>query len=565
MNRVGGDGKLAGLCILLLASQAFLGLSFVRVIGDARSAAFGRGVIGAALNQPIWGTRLGLELTRFAVTLVLVHAALAVLCWALARLTRMAWPQGRNSQRTLAVLWFVCGIVWVMAANATWYPLTSLGEPYARLFDWNFAGVSIFSVLTVVLVMAILAVLAAAAARARGFASSRAIWIGGAACLAGGIALPVFKAFGAGGSERPGDRPHVIVIGVDSLRPDFVQNPELGLTPNIDAFLAGATQFSNAYTPLARTFPSWVSIVTGRHPHTTGAFVNLLPRDLIDEGATLPAILSASGYRTIYGIDEVRFSNLDESYGFDEMHAPPMGAADFLLGFFADTPLANVLVNTPAGQWLFPYGYANRAATTIYDPDTFVDRIDGAVSFDGPTLFAVHLTLVHWPYSWATADTMSDRQLDELTLPEQAQWAYGTAVRRVDKQFGDLMDVLAGKGALDNAVVVVLSDHGESLGEPSPTAAHDKVLDGLLHNDEVFGHGTHVFSTDQYNVVLGMRSYGNDFLGNAGRLDMPVSLEDIAPTVLDLLDLPADQPFDGRSLVPELRGGGAARRGAPYI
>ena len=65
-----------------------------------------------------------------------------------------------------------------------------------------------------------------------------------------------------------------------------------------------------------------------------------------------PKLLADAGYHTIYATDEVRFSNLDETYGFRELIAPPMGASDFLLSFFADTPLTNLLVNTAAGAVL---------------------------------------------------------------------------------------------------------------------------------------------------------------------------------------------------------------------
>jgi arylsulfatase A-like enzyme len=549
-----GGGKLDGLFILLFASQIFMILSFVRLYGDAGSAAFGTGVIDAVLSQPIWGTKLGAELAQFVMTLVLLHATLAVLCWVLARITRAGWPESRSSQRSFAILWFLGSVVWLLAANAMWYPLSSLGEPYADVVASGIAGVTVFAMLTAGLASAILVVFAVALFRNRSLARSKVVWIGGLAFLACGIALPVFNAFGHAGGTPRSDRPHVVVIGLDSLRADYVQGNEPGLTPGIDGFLSGSARFSNAYTPLARTFPAWVSIVSGRHPHTTGAFVNLLPRDLIHEGATMPAILAASGYSAVYAIDEVRFSNLDESYGFDEMLAPPMGAADFLLGFFADTPLSNVIVNTPVGGWLFPYGHANRGAATIYDPDAFVERIADAVSFDEPTLLAVHFTLVHWPYTWATAPLTTKQEMSGLSFTERAHVNYRMAVRRVDEQFRDLMEVLEEKGALENAIVVVLSDHGESLGEPSPIAAHDHVIDNLLRPGEIFGHGTHVFSPDQYHVVLGMRSYGNELLPGNDEFDLPVSLEDVAPTMLDLLDLDGDQDFDGRSLLPYVQG-----------
>jgi hypothetical protein len=338
------------------------------------------------------------------------------------------------------------------------------------------------------------------------------------------------------------------------LRTDFVQQEPERWTPSIDKFLGQSVVFSDAYTPLARTFPAWVSIVSGRHPHTTGAFVNLLPRELIDEGPTMPAVLAANGYKTVYAIDEVRFSNLDESYGFDEMLAPAMGSADFLLGFFADTPVANLIVNTSIGEWFFPYAYANRAAAHTYYPKTFIDRIDSAVQFDEPTLLAVHFTLAHWPYIWADSPGLtavpagSDSGDGDETIRRQ----YELAVRRLDEQFESLMQVLESKGALENAVVVVLSDHGESLGEASPISDQDYAIDPGLTTSSLFGHGTHILSSDQYHVVLGMRSYGNALIrAEPGRVvAQPVSLEDIAPTMLDALELDAGLSFDGRSLLP---------------
>jgi arylsulfatase A-like enzyme len=558
MNPARGNGKLDGLVLLLLASQIFLVLSFLRLFGDTGSVAFGRGVVGAILAVPIWGTKLGAELSRFALTLVLLHVLLATLAFGLARLCRLAWPNGRNSQRALGFFWLALLMVWLLAANAAWYPTSSLGEPYSDLVRRDLGGLTLFSALSTVLLAGILTVLALAISRERNLARSKAVWIGAAACLAAGVALPVIDVFGHADSGSPNEQPHVIVIGIDSLRTDYVQNAERPLTPEIDRYLDGAVEFADAYTPLARTFPAWVSIVSGRHPHATGALVNLLPRELIHAGETLPETLRNSGYRTVYAIDEVRFSNLDESYGFDEMLAPPMGASDFMLGFFADTPLANVLVNTRIGEWLFPYGYANRAAAAIYNPDSFIERVDDAVEFDQPTLLAVHLTLVHWPYTWADAPALSADESASLSLTERAHRNYAMAVDRVDQQFGDLMSLLQDKGALDNAIVVVLSDHGESLGESAMIADRDDRIDRQFGTQDVFGHGTHVFSRDQYHVLLGMRAYGNELLPRDQLvLDGPVSLEDIAPTVLDMLDLGGDQRFDGRSLLPYVRGGDA--------
>src|SRR5690606_23377785 len=123
-------------------------------------------------------------------------------------------------------------------------------------------------------------------------------------------------------------------------------------------------------------------------------------------------------------------------------------------------PLVNLLVNQSVGRWLFPYAHANRGAAVTYDPDTFVRRLDALPELEEPTFLAVHLTLVHWPYTWATAPnpTLGD---DPAKMADR----YWKAATRVDEQFSDLLQLLKRKGALDNSIVVVLSDHGESLGE----------------------------------------------------------------------------------------------------
>jgi len=559
MRRARTSRRLDGLFFVWAMSVVFMAASFVRVIGDAGSALLGGAVMEAILEQSIWGTRLGFEVIQFVGALVLLHTLLAVASWVMARVTLVAWADCPNSQRVLAVFWFVVFVIWIMTANAYWYPRTSLGNPYDHIAQAIIGGVSVFSIVSVVLTAALLSVVVIAVFR--GFGDrlrSRVVWVGAAACLAAGAALPAIDVVGGAGGNAEFDRPHIILIGIDSLRTDFVQNTEQEWTPAIDEFFNESVSFSNAYTPLARTFPAWVSIVSGRHPHTTGAFVNLLPRELINEGRTLPSVLAENGYRTVYAIDEVRFSNLDTSYGFDEMLAPRMGAADFLLGFFADTPLANITVNTFVGGWLFPYGYANRAAANIYNPDTFIERIESGVDFDELTMLAVHFTLTHWPYTWATYPGEENPGNGRLTKEQRTRLRYELAVERVDQQFKRLMVLLDDKGALKNAIVVVLSDHGESLGEESPLAQLDESHDGTLKTDPLFGHGTHVFSADQYNVILGMRTYGNDLIasGRGEVFSVPVTLEDLAPTILDILDLNENQSFDGQSLLPFLNNQG---------
>jgi hypothetical protein len=538
----------------LAMGVAFLALSFVRIVGDANSAMFGGRVLNATLEQPLWGTKLGLNLGFFAASLLLVHLAIGALAWALACLSPAAWPRSRNGVRAWTLLWSLLLILWILAANARWFPSSSLGFPYAEIVDSPVLGLSVFGIVTLIVWGAVSMTLVRHVANRGASFRPTLMALGGSACVALGVALiadPIRDARAV--SNQDPSRPNIILIGLDSFRPDHVgARAGASLTPEIDEFLERATEFTDAVTPLARTFPSWVSILSGRHPHTTGAVINLFPRGLIQEGMTLPELLGDYGYETIYGIDEVRFSNVDESYGFDRMISPPIGSTDFLIGHFADTPLSNLLVNTTVGRFLFPQIHGNRAMAVTYDPDTYIDMLDRGVRPAGPSFIAVHFTLTHWPYTWASGPAYSRATgpIDELIA------AYPAAVSRVDRQFGDLMNLLESRGALDNAIVILLSDHGESLGEGLNIPGEP------LNEEMVYGHGTNVLAADQYDVLLAVRSFGAAVpqLSDRRLVTAPVSLEDVAPTVVDVLNIGANETFDGQSLLPLLT---ATSSGAP--
>ena len=93
----------------------------------------------------------------------------------------------------------------------------------------------------------------------------------GAARFARGRAslLPLATAAASSPRRSRAPSPHIVVIlGVDSLRNDLDESRAAARRRRrtSDAFLAGARRFSDATTPLARTYASWVSILTGRHP-----------------------------------------------------------------------------------------------------------------------------------------------------------------------------------------------------------------------------------------------------------------------------------------------------------
>jgi len=115
---------------------------------------------------------------------------------------------------------------------------------------------------------------------------------------------------------------------------------------------------------------------------------------------------------------------------------------------------------------------------------------------------------------------------------------------------------------LQNSIVILYSDHGESFDRPDQMVAADDnpLLKELGLNRPVWGHGTAVLVLDQYRIVLGIRRFGGASL-KTGTTAAPVSFEDIAPTILDVLNLKAPTRTDGRSLSPLIEGRVGAAQG----
>lgn len=363
-------------------------------------------------------------------------------------------------------------------------------------------------------------------------------------------------------------QPDIIFIGLDSLRPDFTSYFGHHIkTPNIDHFLKTGVTFTKTYTPLARTYPAWISILTAQYPKHTSARNNLVDSAFVIHHDTLAKRLALAGYETIYATDENRFSNITKAYGFSHVVGPRVGINDFLLGGLSDFPLTNLLTQLPIARFLFPYHYGNRAAAITYQPDHFLHLLTSTLNARAtkPLFLAVHLCLSHWPFMWA----LDGNQEDESMINR-----YQNSVKALDDQLGQLMQLLKENGLLEKSIVVLLSDHGTTFGLRGDRLLNKKNYHGDasklklitvaklssapvysidFKNDytmeTAYGQGTDVFSLKQHHVLLAFKSFG-DLTFTKNEVPVMSSLLDIAPTILDLLNLPPLREMDGISLKP---------------
>lgn len=484
---------------------------------------------------------------------LLLHLLFTFFIWLTARLMgialSLAWPQVQK----LGISLWVISLVTVLIANQYYFPLSQFTR-VTSFFVPNIAATTLFILFSGLIGIAVL--LAFVGALYLTIRNKILILI----LLVG--AMPLFywhyhqtTILDAATAEKP----NIIIIGVDSLRPDFLSYfGHKKKTPTLDALLGQSTVFSQALTPLARTFPAWVSILTGEYPKKNGARSNLVEQNHLDISQTLPAILREHGYETLFAMDETRFSNIDKNYGFDDIVTPPMGFNDFLLGTMNDFPLSNIMVNSRLGQWLFPYSFANRPAYITYQPNSFIELIQSQLlkSHRKPVFLAVHFCLPHFPYFWAGLNTHNEHELQH----------YQAAVLRVDEQVHDFLMLLQKSQLLQHSVIVILSDHGEALelhGDrvtlPGKFIAKANKNNSLPHFfpasfdfeaiDQSAGHGTDVLGYSQYHSLLAFKITGvANYRTVVQQINENVSLLDIKPTLLSLLQIPYKEA-SGESLV----------------
>jgi choline-sulfatase len=292
---------------------------------------------------------------------------------------------------------------------------------------------------------------------------------------------------------------HVVVVTIDTLRADRLgcYGARDVATPRLDRVAAaGALAVeASAHVPLTR--PSHVSIFTGLLPTQHGIRDNVSPA-LVPQVPLLAELFRAGGFATGAFVSSVVLdsqSGLDR--GFDVY-------ADRFEGASGDAQFLNTV--------------QKRGETTIAEAVAWLRGQAGRRVF-----LWLHLYEPHDPY--------------EPPEPYASRYAgrpYDGEVAWTDELFGRFEDALGSIGLGDDTALVVLSDHGEGLGE------HEESL-----------HGFFVYQSTLHVPFL-VRAPG---IPKGRRLERTVRLVDLFPTVLELAGLPPSKgALAGRSLAAALRG-----------
>jgi arylsulfatase A-like enzyme/Flp pilus assembly protein TadD len=328
------------------------------------------------------------------------------------------------------------------------------------------------------------------------------------ACSAAAIAVAAVCAARCGRAARPADAGlapgalrgfNVLLVTIDTLRADHVgaYGSALGLTPTIDRLAGEGLRFAVAHAHVPMTLPSHTTIMTGLYPVANGVHDNGSFRF---DGAkpTLAGALKRAGYRTGAFVGAfVLDARFGLNAGFDVYDDRVQGASANLE--IVQRPAEAVLA--PAYDWIV--GGNPQSAT------------------GNQQWFAwVHLYDPHEPYT-----------PPEPFASRYSQDPYSGEIAYADRALGGFVDRLRGS-ALDRTLVVITSDHGESLGE------HGERTHGLFAYE----------ATLRVPLVL----WAHGAIAPAV-VAAPARLVDLAPTILDLVGVPAGA-LDGRSLRPRAPG-----------
>ena len=312
-------------------------------------------------------------------------------------------------------------------------------------------------------------------------------------------------------------KPNFVLIVADTLRNDrlhYAGYPK-AQTPAIDGLARESTSFGRAYATASWTLPSVASLFLSQpgFEHQMVVFGAALRKDQV----TLVEQLSAAGYETAGFVSNPLLgegSGFEERFGTYEYRIYPEGGGMELTRMALD--------------WLGSLRHAP------------AEEKSGK-----PFFLYLHYMEPHLPYLCAPEDDVECPQdPDTLTKRLYGQgWKFNDQEKKLIRELYDLevrhldqvmQALLSGLESLDleNTWILFTSDHGELLGEGGRYTHGGTLVEDLIH------------------VPLLIRNPRPQ----PNTIDVPVSLVDVAPTILELAGIELPAPFQGRSLAAALRG-----------
>jgi arylsulfatase len=360
--------------------------------------------------------------------------------------------------------------------------------------------------------------------------------------VAAGSCFAALVLHGCGGDGPPTG---VLLISIDSLRADHVSsygyvsetNPDVETTPYLDRLMAeGGARFTKAYSTTSWTLPAHMALLTGQPNEIHG--VTDAPAQLHEEQPYLASFFADAGWTT-FGIWSG--PNVHPYFGFDR-------GFDLFADCSAVAADVNAFAEAETTGISATHDRSHQAVTGPRIVDTFIEWYDGLAP-DEKFFAFVHMWDVHYDYhapeeydvfypnygdGWVTGEKFKDLNAmfnDATPMPRKdllrLKSLYDAEIRYTDANIQKMVSRLEDDGRLDTTLVVVVADHGEEFGEHG-----------------VYGHKYNLYE-ETVRIPIMMRLPGTIPAGYA--VNGTTSIVDVAPTILDIAQVPGREQMWGRS------------------
>ena len=338
-------------------------------------------------------------------------------------------------------------------------------------------------------------------------------------------------------------KPHILLIGIDSLRADHMScyGYHRLTTPHMDRFAQGGTLFERCYSPNIPTTSAYAAMLTGMDPFTTQVVALRHKGPLRAEVVTLAELLKGEEYNTTC----VGFSGNPASRGFDTyLNFPGWGSWNEGRSPKAQNlndvaiPELERLIKARQPFFLFLRHMDPHAP---YLPPAPFERMFYHGNECDPKNKSMEPVMTFKSFRDFFATWMPPGITDKDYVIAQ----YDGAIAYMDACMQTIFTALEARGILDDTIVVINSDHGETLYDHECWFDHHGLYDVTLH----------VPLTIRYpsKVPAGRRIRGY------------TQHKDLMPTLLELAGIDSGISFDGRSLLPMMRGEVPSHEGEMYI
>lgn len=282
---------------------------------------------------------------------------------------------------------------------------------------------------------------------------------------------------------------NLILISIDTLRYDYLSivNPENVSTPNLDDFAKKSIFFEYAFTTCPLTSPAHASLFTGLYPKDHGIRENLSGK-LKTDIKTLAEVLKENGFKTYAFVSS---STLSRDYGFSK------GFDVFDDNFSPCSKFKKCFLSERAGI------------------DT-ISSLKQKVSLNSKIFLFLHIFEPHFPYE--PPEPYKSKYKNNL---------YAGEVAYSDFLIGEFLIYLKEKGLFKNSIICIFSDHGEGLYE--------------------YNEPTHGYLAYNSTLRVPLMLYYPDC--KFEKKSYPVSLIDLFPTFLDLLEIKRIKNLSGQNLL----------------